>query len=163
MCIIINAIYIYIYIYIYRPVMSVSLHLHMSHLKCLPKVSTFSCHPIISKSSSLCTKPRWLYQPLQLQLVSLSLLCSIYFQFSDNVYCIYYPFRFLSVLLLDQPKWQDLLFGSFFHFCLLSLGLVVWPRLDDLFVFQNPKKCCVSHLFRRVRCCVYNIYSYGQI
>ena len=33
----------------------------------------------------------------------------------------------------------------FFFFFWLLLGLVVWPRLDDPFVSQNPKEVCASH------------------
>ena len=35
-------------------------------------------------------------------------------------------------------------------FCWLSLGLIVWPRLCDLFVSQNPREVCTSHFPRRI-------------
>ena len=36
-------------------------------------------------------------------------------------------------------------FFFFFFFFWLSLGLVVWPRLGDLFVSQNPRELNTSH------------------
>ena len=33
------------------------------------------------------------------------------------------------------------------YFCWLRLGLVVWPRLGDPFVSQNPRKVCASHYY----------------
>ena len=59
-------------------------------------------------------------------------------------------FRFLSVLLCGQLERQSppfnrfSLYFFFFFFFWLSLGLVVWPRLDDLFVSQIPRVLCVS-------------------
>ena len=32
-----------------------------------------------------------------------------------------------------------------FSFCWLSLGLIVWPRLGNIFVSQNPREVCGSH------------------
>ena len=45
--------------------------------------------------------------------------------------------------------------GSFSFFCWLSQGLVVWPRLDDLLVSQNPKELCVSHFLWLIPGCVF--------
>ena len=52
----------------------------------------------------------------------------------------YLPFRFLSVLPSGQPERQHPPFCTFSFlsfFFRLSLGLVVWPRLNDPFVSQN--------------------------
>ena len=63
--------------------------------------------------------------------------------------------------LRGLPGKQSPLFGRnspfffffFFFFCSLSLGLVVWPRVSDPFVSQNPSLCfilqdgfCVQHI-----------------
>ena len=48
-------------------------------------------------------------------------------------------------------------------FCWLSQGLVVWPRLSDPFVSQNPRELCTSHFPRRILGFAYTIYSYGYI
>ena len=59
-------------------------------------------------------------------------------------YFWYLSFCFLSVLSYGQPEQQSSQFGWFFFFfffffwCVL-LGLVVWLRLNDLFVSQNPE------------------------
>ena len=50
-----------------------------------------------------------------------------------------------------------------FIFWWLSLGLVVWPRLGDLFISQNPKELCAPRLLGRSPGYVYNICSFGQI
>ena len=47
-------------------------------------------------------------------------------------------FQFLSIVLPGLLGRQGSLFGRFFFFCWLSLGLVVWPRLGCPFVSQNP-------------------------
>ena len=39
----------------------------------------------------------------------------------------------------------------------LSLGLVVWPRLGDPFVSENPKELCASHFLGRILGCAYTI------
>ena len=41
-------------------------------------------------------------------------------------------------------------------------GLVVWLRLGDPFVSQNPRKVCVSHSLGKILGCAYTICSYGQ-
>ena len=67
-----------------------------------------------------------------------------------------------SVLSSGQSEWQSPLFCrfSFFFFCRLSLGLVVWPKLGDQFVSQNPCEICVSHFPVRILGCAYIIRSY---
>ena len=48
-------------------------------------------------------------------------------------------------------------------FCWLLLGLVVWPRLGDEFVSQNPRDVCACRLPEQILGCAYTIYSYCQI
>ena len=76
----------------------------------------------------------------------------------------YISFCFPSVLPCSQLERQNPLFGGlsffsfsffFFFFC-LSLGLVIWPRLADPLVSQNPRE-------RTDLSCAYTIFSYGQI
>ena len=45
----------------------------------------------------------------------------------------------------------------------LSLGLLVWLRLGDLFLFKNPRKFCASHSPRRILVCACTTFSSGQI
>ena len=82
----------------------------------------------------------------------------------------YLSFHFLSLLLCGLPGRQSPRFGSFwvflgffpffFFFFLLSLGLVVWPRLSDLFVSQNLRNVCASHFPRWILgCALLLLYS----
>ena len=47
-------------------------------------------------------------------------------------------------------------------FC-TSLRLLVWPRLSDPFVSQNPKEFCASHFLGRILGCFYTVCSYDLI
>ena len=93
----------------------------------------------------------------------------------------YLSFCFLSILLWGQPGQQSRQFDKyffffsffffffllfFFFFFLLTfffLGLVVWPRLVDQLIFQNPRKICASHFLVRILGCAYTICSYDKI
>ena len=50
----------------------------------------------------------------------------------------------------------------FFFFCWLLQGLVVWPRLNDPFVSQNPRGVCASHSPEQMLGCAYTICWYCQ-
>ena len=58
--------------------------------------------------------------------------------------------------------WQ-VLFFIYFFLCWLSPGLVVWPRLNDLFIYQNPEEFCGARSPGLILGCVYTTCSYGQI
>ena len=62
-----------------------------------------------------------------------------------------------------SPNWKVFFFFSFFFFCRLLLGPVVWRRLGDSFLFQNYRNVCVSHFPGLIPGCAYTIYPYGQI
>ena len=53
--------------------------------------------------------------------------------------------------------------GVSLFFCWPSLGLVVWPKLGDPFVSQNPIEVCASHSPERIPGCTYTTCSYGWI
>ena len=72
----------------------------------------------------------WLYHVRQLQLVSLSLLCSIVF-FKSLARSRYFFSCFSSILTCGQLELQSSQFGRFLFFFLISLGLTVWLRLGD--------------------------------
>ena len=133
-------------------------------------VWTFSTCPLITKSSSRFTNSlHWL------QLVSPSR--SYFFFFFFFFFLVLYQdrdinlsFRFLFILLRRLPGRQSPLFGRFFLsfflsflFLWLSWCLSVDPRLDDLFVSQNPRKLCESRSSGRILGCVYTTCSSGQI
>ena len=81
---------------------------------------------------------------------------------------IYLSFRFLSGSSCSQPGWKSSIwqvffflffFFFFFFFFWLSLGLVVWFKLGDPFVSQNPREVYTSHLLWQILGCVYTICS----
>ena len=82
-----------------------------------------------------------------------SLSCSIvFFQFSSKVLVLISLFAFFQIY--PAVSWNGkvhysvgFLFLSFFFFCWLSLGLVVWPRLVDPFVSQNYYSFCYYLIF----------------
>ena len=41
--------------------------------------------------------------------------------------------------------------------------MVVWPRLGDSFVSQNPRKLCAFHSYGRILRCAYTVCLNGQI
>ena len=98
---------------------------------------------LISKSPGPCTNPL-------VTVSSASITSGIIVTFMFHTFSVpseslgTFFFRFPPVLPCDQPEKQILLFGRFSFLCWLSLGLVVWPRFDDLFVSQNLKEFCVS-------------------
>ena len=55
------------------------------------------------------------------------------------------------------------LFFFLFFFFWLSPGLVVWLRLDDSFLSQDPREVCASHFPGRILGCAHTICSNGQI
>ena len=95
----------------------------------------------------------WLYRAHYLQSVStFTFVFHSFFQFSCKVQLFVSLFVFLQFYsaVSRNGKVHNLagslsFFLSFFFFCWLSLGLVIWPRLDDLFVSQNPREFCASH------------------
>ena len=113
----------------------------------------------------------WLYQVHQLQLLSPSLSCSIvFFQFSSKVHafiCLFAFFQFYPVVSQNGKVHYSA--GSVFVFvlfcfcCWQSLDLVIWSKLGDPFVSQNPGKCCASHFSGRILGCANTICSYDQI
>ena len=72
--------------------------------------------------------------------------------------------RYLSLFLLS----------FYFHFTLRSagsasppvgflfywwwLGLVIWPRLNHWFLYQNPKEVCASHLPEQILLYIYHLF-----
>ena len=145
-----------------------------------------STRSLISKSSSPSTNPLVTVSSAPLTIsIPVTFMLHSFFQISSKVkefiflFSQFYPvvsrhgkvhysaaslfFRlFISIFLF---------FGLFvfgggcfvFFFCWLSQGLVVWPRLGDPFVSQNPKEFCASHFPGQILGCAYTTCSYGQI
>ena len=119
---------------------------------------------LFSKSSSSCTNPLVTVPraPITVGIPVTFMLHSFFNSLARSRYLSLFPLSFSfipwSAGTAKSTIWQVL---SFF-FC-LSLGLVVWPRLDDLFVSQNPREFCASHFLGRILGCACTICSYGQI
>ena len=100
--------------------------------------------PFISDSTSPCTNPLVTVPktPITIYITVNFMLHS----FSVLVLGLgtYLSFRFLSILLGGQPGRQSPLFSSSSFFFVIITGLVVGPKFDDLFVFQNPREFCAS-------------------
>ena len=96
----------------------------------------------------------WPYRACQLQLVSLSPSCSIYF-FSSQVKSRQFAFFQFYPLISRNGKVH---YSAGSLFCWLSQGPVVWPRLCDLLVFQNPKEVCAFHFLGRILGFAYIIF-----
>ena len=105
----------------------------------------------------------WLYQEYQLQLESQSLSCSIVF-FNFQLRSWYLSFFSLSFNFTECSTGtaKSTIPQVLFFYWLLH-GLVIWLRLGDLFVSQNPWGVCVSHFPRQILGCTYTICLYGQI
>ena len=117
--------------------------------------------PLISKSSNSCTKILcWLYRADQLQIVSLSLSCSIVFSIIWQGPGIYPSFRFLSLFYPIVNRNGKFHYLARSLFCWVLRHLVVWPRLGDPFVSQPPptQKICVSFFKIDSWLCIYNLF-----
>ena len=51
---------------------------------------------------------------------------------------------------------------SCLFFCWLLLGLVVWPKLGDSFVCQNPWGVCVSFSWTNAWLCIYDLFVWSN-
>ena len=78
----------------------------------------------------------------------------LFHSFSNSKYCSSFPFLF--ILPCGQQGQQSPQIGEFYFL------LVVWLRLDDLFVCQNQRVFCVSHFPGQMMGWAYTICSYGQ-
>ena len=129
-----------------------------------------STHPLISKSSSPCTNPLVTVPSAQITIgitvtfMFHSLFVFFFFQFLNKVQVLIFFFSlafflFYSVVSRNSEvlnSVSSLILSSFFFFFFwLSLGLIVWPWLSDLFVSQNPRGVCAPHSPRNILVCVY--------
>ena len=109
-------------------------------------VRIVSTRSLISKSSRLCTNPLLTVRSTTntIGITVNFMFRRFFFLFSSKVkvlVCIFVFFQFCPLVSLNDTIFYlaDSIFGC------LSLGLVVWLRLGDLFVSQNPREHCASH------------------
>ena len=110
--------------------------------------------PLMSKSSSHGINPLVTVPSAPITIV-IALTFIFHSFFRSLARSVYLSFRLLPVLSCDQPKQKIPQFGRFSFFGWLSLGLVVWPRLSDLFVSLIPEEVCVTRSSRRIPVCGY--------
>ena len=122
-----------------------------------------STHLIVSRScpftNPTVTVPR---APITID-INVTFMLHNFFQFPSRVLVIillFVFFQFHSVVSRNSKVHN--LASSHFLFCWLLPGLVVWPRLGDLFVSQNPRGFCTSHSPGQILGCAYTICSYRQ-
>ena len=95
----------------------------------------------------------------QLQLVSPSLSCPIIF----FIPLAWSRYQSLFSHYFSFIVWSAGTAKSIIRLVLLFSGLVVWNRLNDLFLFQNSREINVFHFSGRILGCAYTLCSSDQI
>ena len=139
-------------------------------------VQMVSTRHLILKSFSLCTNHLVIVMsaPFTIGYFTQLLSCTVFFFFfwffsfnslARSRYLSFVSLSFSFTLwwtwIANSTVWQVLF--SFLFFFLLSLGLVIWPRLNDLFVSQNTQIICAFHSLGWIPSCAYIIWLYGQL
>ena len=97
-------------------------------------------HPLISKSSSPCNNPleTILSTPITIGIIVTFMFHSFFSSLAGSKYlslCLLsFSFTLWSAGTAKSTSWQV------FFFCWWSLGLVIWPRLNDPFVSQKSQR-----------------------
>ena len=120
-------------------------------------VSTCS---FISKSFSSCINPFVTVPITRITIgITATFMFHSFFQSSSKaqvLILLFTFFQFYSVVSREDKFFY--LASSLFFSCLL-LGLVIWSRFGDPFVFQNPRGVCAFHFPGQILGCAYTIYS----
>ena len=120
----------------------------------------FTC-PLISKSFSPCINP--LVTVLRVPVgITVATLFYSFFQFPSKVQVLIHLFDFFSFYSVVSRSVRNTVF-FYFLFFLQALVLVVWSRLGDSIVFQNPRRVFVSHFLGQILGCSSTIGSFGRI
>ena len=125
-------------------------------------VRMVSTRPLISKWSSLRTK-HLLTVPNGLSanvITNTSMIHCLFSSLARSWYLSLFSRSFRFTLWLARTTKSTLRHILFFYW--LSLGVVVWPRLDDSFVSTNHKKN-VRLILGRILDCAFSICPYVQI
>ena len=117
-----------------------------------------TCH-LISKSTSLLTKPLGIV-PSALITIGIHVTFVCYSFFSSPAkprYLSLVSLSFIFTQMSDRTAkfTKQLAFFSFLFFSWLSQGMVVWLRLGDPFLSQNPRYFYASHSPGQILGCAY--------
>ena len=118
--------------------------------------------PLISKTSSPCTNPL-VTIPSTPVTISITVCFMFYSFFSSPARTRYLSlpafFQFYPVISRNSKVHNSAISLSIW----LSLDLVVWSRLDDLFLSQNPWEFYAPHFLGRILGCAYTYVCYCYI
>ena len=106
-----------------------------------------STRPLISKSSSPCTNPlvTVLRAPITIGIAVTFMFHSFFDSLARSRYLLFFLLSFKFTLWSSKAARSTIKHVLFFFSLLQSL--VVWPRLGDPFVSQNPGKCCAYYYY----------------
>ena len=139
-----------------------------------------STHPLIFKFPHLFINPLVTVSSAPITIgITVNFMFYCFFQFSSKVEVLIFLFAFFqfsSVFSRDRKVHYSA--GSLYVcvcvcvcvcacvcvcVCWLSRGLIVWPRLGNPFLSQNPRNVCASHSPGQILGCAYTICLHGQI
>ena len=115
---------------------------------------------LISKSSSSCTKlsVTELSVPIIIGITVIFMSHSFSISLARSRYSCLFSLSFSFALWsAGTAKSTIQLVLLFIYSCWLSLGLIVWLRLGDPFLYQNPREVCTSHFLGLILGCAYTI------
>ena len=120
---------------------------------------------LISKSSSPYTNPLMtvLRAPITICIIVTFIFHSFFRSLTRPRYLSFFLLSFYFTLWSARTAKSTIRQLLFFCCCWLSQGLVVWPKLGDLYICQNPREICASHFPGQIPGCAYTICSCGQI
>ena len=141
---------------------SSSLQVFWSILAMLEEFWMVFTRPLISKSSnprinSLVTVPR---APIKIGITITFMFHSFFNSQTRSLYLSFFSFSFDFTLWSARNGKVHNFASSLF---LIDYYLVVWPRLDYLFVSQDPWEVYVSHSLGQIPGCACTICLYGRI
>ena len=128
--------------------------------------SLVSARPLISKFSSPFINPlvTVLNAPITIG-INVTFMFHSFFQFSRKVHVLIFSLS-LSLTLLSAGTANStigqVLNFFFFLCCWLCLCLVVWLKLRDLFVSQNPIEMCASQSRTVSELCIYRLFEWSN-
>ena len=116
-------------------------------------------YPLISKFSSPSTNYLVIVPsaPITISITVTIMFLSFFISLIRSRYLSLFPPSFNFTVRSARtvtPSIRRVLF-----FCWLSLGLVVWLRLGNLFIIQNPWEVCASHSPGQILCCPYSLIA----